>query len=365
LKKDSERVNILEKEAMKNKIARLEYPVHTLDNRVILPTRKELTTEVLDELVASNKGTSYQAFTFLEYETIYQDFLNILQKPPYLTIFDKLNKTVILTLMKKINFIHPLLKFLDYFKKNDYYTYRHLLVVFAMSINLARDLIEKPEDRITALMAGTMHDFGKICVPLQILKKTDSLTKSERSTLEHHSLAGFVILSYFLNDHRCFAAQVAKEHHERKDGSGYPLGISLNDKMVEIIAACDVYDALLSPRPYRPTAYDNRTALEELTDMALGGKLSVEVVQTLISHNRKDKPHYQEINISTEKRGTPPTDNLYGITFGKDTECPNCHSSSVKKKVHRKGTKYINYECQSCGKEFDEDDLENIEMDDY
>jgi DNA-directed RNA polymerase subunit RPC12/RpoP len=99
--------------------------------------------------------------------------------------------------------------------------------------------------------------------------------------------------------------------------------------------------------------------------MAVKGKLSVEVVQTLISHNRKDKPHFKDINISQERRGKPPTDNLYGVTFGKDVECPNCHSSSVKKKVHKLGTEYISYECRGCGKEFDEDDLENIEMDKY
>lgn len=52
------------------------------------------------------------------------------------------------------------------------------------------------------------------------------------------------------------------------DGSGKPRGIRLRDRMVEIIVACDVYGALVSPRPYRPVSYDNRTALEEITKMA-------------------------------------------------------------------------------------------------
>ncbi len=90
--------------------------------------------------------------------------------------------------------------------------------------------------------------------------------------------------------------------------------------MVEIIAACDVYDALISPRPYRTTPYDNRTALEEITKMAQGGKLSLEVVQTLVSHNRKDKPHFRECRVSTEKRGTPPADNLYGVIADEDAD---------------------------------------------
>jgi HD-GYP domain-containing protein (c-di-GMP phosphodiesterase class II)/DNA-directed RNA polymerase subunit RPC12/RpoP len=348
------------------KTAKLDYLVHTLDNRLLLPAGKELTSEALDELIATNKDTSYQALSFLEHGTVYKDMLSFLQKPPYNIIFEKLNKTVTLTIMKKISFIHPLLKFLDYFKESDFYTYRHSLVVFAMSINLARDLLEEPEDWIMTLMAGTIHDFGKICVPLRVLKSNDPLTRAERSILEHHTLAGYVLLCYLLQDRRSFAAQVAKEHHERRDGSGYPLGISLRDRMVEIIAVCDVYDALLSPRPYRPTPYDNRTALEEITEMAKKGKFSWEVVQTLVSHNRRDKPHFRECEVSTEKRGIPPADNLYGVFVEKEIKCPNCHGSCIKKKTHKEykeGVDYISYECPNCGKEFDEDDLLNIEMD--
>jgi hypothetical protein len=347
------------------KTAKLYYPVHTLDHRLLLPAGELLTPETLDELVAAGKGTSYKAISFLEYGTVYQDMLRILRKPPYDKIFEKLNKKVTMALMKKIHFIEPVLKFLDYFKENDFYTYRHLLVVFAMSINLARDLLEKPEDWITALMAGTMHDFGKTCVPLEVLKKNEPLSRAERGILEHHALAGYVILSYFLQNHQSFSAQVAKEHHERRDGSGYPLGISLKDRMVEIIAVCDVYDALLSPRPYRPIPFDNRTALEEITEMAKKGKLSWEVVQTLVSHNRKDRPHFRECEVSAEKRGTPPAVNLYGVIVDKEMECPNCHSSSIKKKAAKDARERIRYECRGCGKEFDEDDLMNLEMDEY
>ena len=300
------------------KIPKLDYPVHTLDNRLLLPAGKLLTSEALDELIATNKGTSYQALPFLEYGTVYQDIVLLLQKPPYCVIFDEVKRTNVLNLMKKINFIPPVLESLKYFKENDFYTYRHSLMVFAMSTIMARDLLEKSEDWIMEAMAGTIHDYGKICVPLQILKKSDPLTRTDRSIVEHHALAGFVLLSYFLQDRRSFAAWIAREHHERRDGSGYPLGISLRDRMVEIIAACDVYDALLSPRPYRPTPYDNRTALEEIIEMAQGGKLSWDVVQTLVSHNRKDRPHFRECRVSSEKRGIPPADNLYGVIVEKE-----------------------------------------------
>jgi len=297
---------------------KLDYPVYTLDKRLLLPAGTQLISEALDELIATNEGSFYRELPFLVYGTVYQDILYSFKKPPYNIIFKEVERTGALSMMKKINFISPILEFLNYFKKCDFYTYRHNLLVFALSTILARDLLEKSEELIIEAMAGTIHDFGKICVPLQILKKSNPLTRTDRNILEHHTSAGFVLLSYYLQDYRSFASQVAKEHHERRDGSGYPLGISLRDTRVEIIAICDIYDALLSPRPYRPTPYDNRTALEEITEMAQEGKLNWEMVQALVSHNRKDKPHFRECRISKEKRGTPPVDNLYGIIADED-----------------------------------------------
>lgn len=300
------------------KIPKLDYPVYTLDKRLLLPAGKLLTPETLDTLISTHNGTSYEEFPFLEYGTVYKDILHWIQKPPYNIIFDKREKRAALRTMEKIRLIKPVLESLDYFKKSDFYTYRHILLVFAMATILSQDLLENSQDRIIEAMAGQMHDFGKINVPLQILKKSNPLTRTDRNILEHHTLAGFVLLSYYLQDFRSFPARIAKEHHERRDGSGYPLGIPLRDRMVEIISACDIYDALLSERPYRLTPYDNRTALEEITRMAQGGQLSWEVVTILVSYNRKDKPNIVECKVSTEKRGTPPAHNLYGVIANED-----------------------------------------------
>jgi HD-GYP domain-containing protein (c-di-GMP phosphodiesterase class II) len=87
---------------------------------------------------------------------------------------------------------------------------------------------------------------------------------------------------------------------------------------VEIVAACDVYDALISPRPYRVSIYDNRTALEVITAMAEEAKIGWDVVQVLVSHHRKGKPRPEECKVSVEKRGNPPEGNLYGIVLDDD-----------------------------------------------
>jgi HD-GYP domain-containing protein (c-di-GMP phosphodiesterase class II) len=300
------------------KISKLDFPVYTLDKRLLLSAGTLLTPETLDTLISTHNGTPYESLPFLEYGTVYKDILHLIRKPPYNRIFGKQENWTALRTMEKIRLIEPVLESLDYFKKSDFYTYRHILLVFALATMLSQDLLENSQDWIIEAMAGQMHDFGKINVPLQVLKKRNPLTRTERNILEHHALAGFVLLSYYLQDSQSISARIAKEHHERRDGSGYPDGILLKDRMVEIISACDVYDALLSPRPYRLTPFDNRTALEEITRMAQEGQLSWDVVKILVSYNRKDKPNIADCKVSEEKRGTPPAHNLYGIIINDD-----------------------------------------------
>jgi HD-GYP domain-containing protein (c-di-GMP phosphodiesterase class II) len=150
------------------------------------------------------------------------------------------------------------------------------------------------------------------------LKKTTPLTRREKKIVEHHAAAGYVLLSYYLKDSNDLSAIVARDHHERKDGTGQPRGIRLDDLMVEIVAVSDVYDALISPRPYRPVSYDNRTALEEITGMAERGEIGWDVVKALVAHNRKSKPDFRESSVSGEKRGTPPPGNVHGIVIDDD-----------------------------------------------
>ena len=94
---------------------KLDYPVYTLDKRLFLPAGKELTSEALDELIATNMDTSYQTLPFLEYGTVYDDILRLLQDPPYHAIFDEPKRKIALNLMKKINFIPAVLESLEYF----------------------------------------------------------------------------------------------------------------------------------------------------------------------------------------------------------------------------------------------------------
>jgi HD-GYP domain-containing protein (c-di-GMP phosphodiesterase class II) len=146
-----------------------------------------------------------------------------------------------------------------------------------------------------------------------ILTKQTPLTEAEHAHLHHHALAGYVLLSYYFGNPGMLAAEVARDHHERKDGSGYPLGISIDSLMTDIIMVSDVYDALISPRPYRPVSFDNRTALEELTRQADAGMISETVARVLGALNRRSRPHFSRCEVSAERRGTPPSKNAYGV----------------------------------------------------
>lgn len=292
----------------------LLYPVHTLDNQLLIPAGTVLSTEILDALISSNRTTSYQYYSLLRHNSVKNDLLHSLGQPPYQTIFsDQKQIADILNFMETVQIVLPALQSLDYFKMDDFYTYRHILMVFALSTLLAKDIVADYRELILETASGPTHDFGKICIPLNLLKKTTPFTHSERKLLEHHTIAGYVLLSYYHHDIQSFAARVARDHHEKKDGSGYPRGIPIEDLMVEIIAVSDIYDALVSSRPYRPVSYDNRTALEEITGMAERNEVSWDVLRVLVAYNRKAKPHSSECSISTEKRGTPPPNNAYGI----------------------------------------------------
>jgi putative two-component system response regulator len=115
------------------------------------------------------------------------------------------------------------------------------------------------------LLAGPLHDVGKIALADSILLKEGPLTEEEREIMKHHTTIGAGILANGKSDLLKTAEIIAVSHHERWDGKGYPFGLSGDSIPLvgRILAVADVYDALINKRPYKP-AWPPEQAVEEL-----------------------------------------------------------------------------------------------------
>ncbi len=290
------------------------HPIHELNGNLLIPAGTKLSTAFIKELCAGNT-TQYAVASFLGHGSILKDLMQQITVPPYDVIFSQERATlIVLDIMERIMLPEPILEVMDYFKEHDFHTYRHMLIISALSSLILHDIDPSSgklyQDELTHF--GPSHDIGKVTVPIEVLLKETPLTHAEHDLLQNHALAGHVLLSYYLKDNENHASLIARDHHERKDGSGYPRGINQQNIIVEVTAACDIYDALVAQRPYRKASYDNRSALEELTLMAQDGEIGWRAVQSLVAYNRREKPDQLNVEISLERRGKPPENNLYG-----------------------------------------------------
>ena len=123
----------------------------------------------------------------------------------------------------------------------------HVAGLIADSLGLGEE-----EARIIE-MAAPLHDIGKIAIPDAVLLKPGPLDEDELTIMRRHPRIGYELLSGSHNRFIQVAAMVALRHHERYDGSGYPDGLAGEMIPLEarIVATADVFDALISPRPYK------------------------------------------------------------------------------------------------------------------
>src|SRR3954451_22286495 len=117
-------------------------------------------------------------------------------------------------------------------------------------------------------VGGLLHDIGKLAVPGEILRKPGKLTDAEYDAVKRHPAAGVQLLRE-LGGFPVAVHALVGEHHERLDGGGYPLGRTDAELEIgpRILAACDVYDALVSDRVYRE-AWTAERALSLLREQA-------------------------------------------------------------------------------------------------
>ncbi|MGE7021233.1 HD domain-containing phosphohydrolase [Solibacillus cecembensis] len=158
-----------------------------------------------------------------------------------------------------------LFKYIENLKSHDEYTYMHSIDVFTISTLFA--LSEGiPNIQETAL-GYLFHDIGKLMVQERVLMKQKNLLDIEYNTIQRHTLDGFNILTDIGFEN---IAYLAKSHHERLDGSGYPEGLAAHQQSIElqILQITDVYSAMTTNRPYKEAASANITMTQLLKQSA-------------------------------------------------------------------------------------------------
>ncbi|MGF7032981.1 HD-GYP domain-containing protein (c-di-GMP phosphodiesterase class II) [Paenibacillus mucilaginosus] len=167
-------------------------------------------------------------------------------------------------------------------KAQDEYTYQHNIGVGVLSTLIGKWMgLDEMELSILSLGA-TLHDVGKVNIPLEILNKPGKLTTEEYALIKKHTVYGYELLKDTVGlSYRI--ALIALQHHERGDGKGYPLGLRKDqtDPLSKIVAVADVFHAMSSKRPY----HDPMPFTEVVGQMRQGvfGQLDPEIVTVFLN----------------------------------------------------------------------------------
>jgi len=134
----------------------------------------------------------------------------------------------------------------------DPYTSGHERRVAEIAVAISAELGFDANRQQGMRVAGYLHDIGKITIPAEILSKPGRLSDIEYTMIKGHAQASYDVLKNV--DFPWPVAQVALQHHERIDGTGYPQGLKGEGIIIEarILAVADVVEAMSSHRPYRP-----------------------------------------------------------------------------------------------------------------
>lgn len=225
-------------------------------------------------------------------------------------------------LMKAIDDNDSLAVDISTLKTSDEYTFKHSVDVATMSMIIAKKMELSSKDIYNIGIAGLLHDMGKSKIPNEILNKPARLNDEEFAIMKKHSEFGYTILKDKSGFEKTIPIAVL-QHHEKMNGTGYPFGCKedMITPYAKILSVCDVYDALVTKRPYKKS-FSQRTAVEMIMSMiedldldAMKGFLASVIlypVDTTVNLSNGEKARVVKNNPQSVLRPT-----VVGLTSGK------------------------------------------------
>ncbi|MFA5859516.1 MAG: HD domain-containing phosphohydrolase [Elusimicrobiota bacterium] len=211
---------------------------------------------------------------------------------------DKLHQDIINRLLRAAEF-------------RDDETGKHILRVSKYSRLIAQELGWEGLKLDMLEQASPMHDVGKIGIPDNILLKPTKLLPEEFEIMKKHTIIGARILAGSSFPLIQMAQEIALTHHEKFDGSGYPQGLKGKEIPIvgRIAAIADVYDALISRRPYKP-ALENKKAVE-IIKVSVGTHFDSHVAEAFFSVIDKIEEIKDKYSNDDEMKPEIALENIY------------------------------------------------------
>jgi HD-GYP domain-containing protein (c-di-GMP phosphodiesterase class II) len=290
----------------------LEKNLYSIDKKLLVQAGTIINISTLKNIAGSSGKIRYVP---IKNTPIFTDWIHTFKDKRYSDILypPEINLKII-SYIRRIKMPDKILTELAYMKEVSPYTYNHSLTIAVLAAKIALDLsLKNKYAPDMALRLSLFHDLGKSRIPLSILNKRSPITMDERRILKTHPLIGYVLLHYYFGKDCKSVAFSSFQHHERLDGSGYPLRIKRLNKYSHLIGIVDTLDALISERPYRKSPFSLRAAIDLLLDESEKGRFHKGLIHILIRYARKERP-CSKLVIAERGRDKEPAGNSYGKT---------------------------------------------------
>lgn len=229
----------------------------TVLNRSIIYTLKNLGIKHIDVYESKNIEDNYLIVDYEKFSEKYEVFANKTRTILYGARFGKklaVNEIgeIVNEMIDEIVKSNNILGRLRQIEEDNDYTFQHSLDVSMLAVMIGKWLGYSSIELKQLSLAGLFHDIGKVKISDNIMYKPDKLNEEEFELVKKHTIYGYNLLNETVGISKNVAL-AALQHHEREDGSGYPLGVKSKKihEFAKIIAVCDIFDAMTTERVYK------------------------------------------------------------------------------------------------------------------